>query len=152
MVDMVLMSGRGAGPRYVNIEDANDVWTLLSPAPSPAPAGIPYERLGALGDLTTPAPILYSVELDIAEENLPAIYEWYEKEHLPMLTSVPGCLGGIRWRRLDGGAPNLMATYRFARLGVNERPEWIAGRSTEWTARMRGFFRTQRRYIRRLEA
>ena len=50
-----------------------------------------------------PAPFLYTVELDIAEADLPAIYEWYEKEHLPLLTSVPGCIGGTRYKRLDDG-------------------------------------------------
>ena len=152
MVDMVLMAGRGAGPRYVNLEDQTDVWTFLEPAPSPAPPGIPYQRLGALGDVTTPAPFIYSVELEIAPEHLPEIFKWYEGEHFPMLTSVAGCLGGIRYQRLDGGTPNLLAAYRFATPEVNLSEGWLAARGTEWTVRMRPYFRGQRRFTRRLEA
>ena len=69
-----------------------------------------------------------------------------------MLTSCPGCIGGTRYRRLDGGAPNLLAAYRFERPEVNETPEWIAARSTAWTERVRPLFRQSRRYIRRLLA
>ena len=152
MADMLVVPGRAAGLRYVNIEDQADVWTFVEPVPSPAPIGTPYRRLGALGDTTTPGPYLYTVELDIAPENLAAVFEWYEHEHLPMLTSCPGCLGGVRYQRLDDGAPNLLAAYRFVSPEVNQTPEWDRARSTEWTLRMRPFFRGSRRFVRKLEA
>lgn len=152
MADMLIVQGRGPGLRYVNIEDQNDCWTFVEPVPTPAPAGIPYRRLGALGDVTTPGPFLYTVELDIAPEHLPEIFKWYEEEHLPMLTSVPGCLGGARYQRMEPGAPNLLAAYRFVKPEVNQSAEWIAARSTAWTERMRPYFRGQRRFVRRLEA
>jgi hypothetical protein len=151
MADLVIAPGRGAGPHYVNIEDPGDVWTWLEPPPSPVPAGIPYKRLAALGNTRDLGPFLYTVELDVAEENLPAVFEWYEQEHLPMLTACPGCLGGTRFQRLDGSSPNLLAAYRFERPQVNETPEWEKARSTEWTLRMRPFFRASRRFMRRLE-
>lgn len=151
MPDMLLVAGWGAGPRYVNIENPDDVVTLLEPVPSPAPAGTPYRRLGALGDVTSPAPVLYSVELDIAAEHLAEVFAWYEGEHFPMLTSVPGCRGGVRYQRVGPGAFNLFAAYRFDRPEVNQSPEWLAARGTEWTVRMRPLFRNQRRFIRRLE-
>jgi hypothetical protein len=155
MADLVILPGRGAGLHYANIEDPADIWTWIEapqgmqqdPVP---PGGIPYRFLASLGDVRTPAPFLYTVELDIAEKNLPAVFEWYEKEHLPMLTSCPGCRGGTRYQRLDGGSPNLLAAYRFERPEVNQTPEWEAARSTEWTIRMRDHFRSSRRYMRKL--
>jgi len=151
MADLLILPGRGAGPLYANVEDPGDVWTWLEPPPDPAPAGgIPYKALASLGDAKARAPFLYTVELDVAEGDLPAVFEWYEKEHLPMLTACPGCLGGTRFQRLDGGSPNLLAAYRFERKEANETPEWDAARSTEWTLRVRPLFRASRRYMRRL--
>jgi len=151
MADLLIVLGRGAGTLYQNIENPDDVWTWIEGPQGPAPEGaILYRFLASLGDVSKPAPFLYTVELDIAEKDLPAVFEWYEKEHLPMLTSCPGCIGGTRYQRLDGGAPNLLAAYRFERPEVNQTPEWIAARSTPWTERMRTLFRGQRRYIRRL--
>ena len=150
MADLLIQPGRGPGTRYQNIEDAGDTWHWLENPPADATDGIPYAFIASLGDVSRPAPFLYTVELDIAEADLPAIFEWYEKEHLPMLTSCPGCIGGTRYRRLDGGAPNLLAAYRFERPEVNETPEWITARSTPWTERVRPMFRSSRRYVRRL--
>ena len=150
MADLIIAAGRGAGPHYVNVDDPGDVWTWLEPPPNPAPDGIPYRFIASLGEVRTLSPFLYTVELDIAPEHLPAVFEWYELEHLPMLTSCPGCLGGTRFQRLDGSAPNLLAAYRFERAEVNQTPEWDKARSTEWTLRVRPFFRQSRRFMRRL--
>jgi hypothetical protein len=152
MADLLIQPGHGAGTRYQDIENPADVWHWLENPPADAKDGIPYAFIAARGDVSRPAPFLYTVELDIAEADLPAIFEWYEKEHLPMLTSCPGCIGGTRYRRLDGGAPNLLAAYRFERPEVNQTPEWEKARSTEWTERVRPFFRQSRRYMRRLLA
>ena len=73
MADLLIQPGRGAGTRYQNIEDAADVWHWLENPPAAATDGIPYAFIASLGDVSRPAPFLYTVELDIAEENLPAI-------------------------------------------------------------------------------
>ncbi len=151
MADMVIVPGRADGPHYVNTEDAADVWTWLDPAPTDAPAGIPYRRLASLCIFGGPFQYLYTVELDIAPVHLEAVFAWYAGEHLPMLTGCPGCIGGTRFQRLDGGSPNLLAAYRFERPEVNQTPEWDRARSTEWTARVRPYFRASRRFMRRLE-
>ncbi|RAI59048.1 hypothetical protein [Roseicella frigidaeris] len=150
MADLLIQHGRGPGLRYQDIENAGDVWHWWEAPPADAGGGVPYAAIAALGDVSRPAPFLYTVELDIAEPDLPAIYEWYEQEHLPLLTAVPGCIGGTRYRRLDGGAPNLLAAYRFERPEVNQSPEWIAARSTPWCERVRPLFRSTRRFVRRL--
>jgi hypothetical protein len=155
MADMLILTNGAAaanGTRYANVANAADVWTFVEPAPpgTPPEGAVPYRFLAALGDVKTPSPVLYTVELDIAEQDLPAVFAWYEGEHLKLLTECPGCLGGARYQRLDGGAPNLLAAYRFAREGVNETPAWIAARSTPWCERVRPLFRSSRRFVRRL--
>ena len=155
MVDMIILTDGAAaanGARYADVENPADTWTFVEPAPAGAPPAdaVPYRLLGARGDVRTPAPVLYTVELDIAEADLPEIFRWYEEEHLRMLTDCPGCLGGARYQRLDGGSPNLLAAYRFEREGINETPAWITARSTPWTERVRPLFRSSRRFIRRL--
>lgn len=152
MADLLIQQAQGAGLRYQDIENESDVWHWLESPPAETTGGIPYGFIASLGDVSRPAPFLYTVELDIAEADLPAIFDWYEREHLPMLTSCPGCIGGTRYRRLDGGAPNLLAAYRFERPEANQTPEWIAARSTAWTERVRPTFRSSRRFTRRLLA
>ena len=155
MADLLILpngTSTAGGHRYADMENPSDVWTFVErPQGDVVPAGaVPYRFLAALGEVSRPSPYLYTVELDIAEKDLPAIFEWYEKEHLPMLTACPGCRGGTRFQRLDGGSPNLLAAYRFERPEANQTPEWVAARSTEWTERMRAHFRSSRRYTRRL--
>ena len=150
--DMLLLPGEGQGPRYRDITDPNGLVTWLEPAPAQAPPGaIRYACLGVIGDIA-PAPYIYTVELEIAEADLPAIFEWYEGEHLPMLCAVPSTRGGARYQRLDNGPFNLLAGYRFDHSGVPETDAWIAARSTAWTDRVRPLFRSSRRFIRKLEA
>jgi hypothetical protein len=154
MADLLILTDGAAMPgghRYQDIEDAKGVWTFVETPQGDAPAGaVPYKFLASLGDVARPAPFLYTVELEIAAEDLPEIFKWYEEEHLPMLTSCPGCIGGTRYQRLDDGVPNLLAAYGFERPEVNQTPEWIAARSTPWTERLRTKFRSSRRFVRRL--
>ena len=152
MVDLLVQQSGGPGLRYQDLGNPADIWHWLEAPPAEARDGIPYAFIAALGDISRPAPFLYTVELDIAESDLPAIFDWYEREHLPMLTGCPGCIGGTRYRRLDDGAPNLLAAYRFERPEVNQTPEWLAARSTPWTERVRPLFRASRRFTRRLLA
>ncbi len=155
MADLLILTTGAAsagGHRYADIANPADVWTFVArPSGDAVPAGaVPYRFIAALGDVATPAPYLYTVELDIAEADLPAVFEWYEKEHLPLLTACPGCTGGTRYQRLDGGAPNLLAAYGFERPEVNQTPAWVAARSTPWCERIRPLFRSTRRFTRQL--
>jgi hypothetical protein len=151
MADLLIQKGQGKGPAYASITDANDVITWLEPPPAAAPAGaLPYRRLGALKDWRTPSPFLYTVEIDVAEADIPALAEWYEGEHLAMLAAVPGTLGASRYENIQGSDIRFLAAYRFATPGIPETPAWIEARSTPWTERMRPLFRTSRRFIRRL--
>lgn len=146
-----LLIARGAAPAYASISDPQDVIGWLEPPPAAAPDGArPYRRLAALNNWRTPSPILYTVELDVAEADVPALTEWYEGEHLAMLAAVPGTLGASRYEALEETGFRFLAAYRFATPDIPETPAWIAARSTPWTLRMRASFRASRRFIRRL--
>lgn len=150
-----LLIGRGGGAAYASITAPDDVIGWLEPPPVVVPDGaLPYRRLAALNDWRTPSPILYTVELDVAEADIPALTEWYEGEHFAMLAAVPGTLGASRYEALGetGGEAGFrfLAAYRFATPDIPETPAWIAARNTPWTLRMRASFRHSRRCIRRL--
>jgi hypothetical protein len=149
MADLLIQPGEGAGPRYASITDDTELCTWWEPPPTPLPAGAAYRRLGAIGDAALLSPVIYTVELSVAEADLPAVFAWYEGEHLAMLAACPGCLGAARYQLIGEGPFNLLAAYRFVDAGVNETAEWDAARSTEWTLRVRGAFRASRRFLRR---
>lgn len=156
MADLLILTGGGAAPgglRYADVEDPTGVWTFVENPPgggAPPTDAVPYRFLASLGDVSRPGPYLYTVELEVAEADLPDVFARYDGEHLKLLTDCPGCTGGTRYQRLDGGAPNLLAAYRFERPDVNTTPEWIAARSTPWCERVRPRFRSTRRFVRRL--
>lgn len=146
-----LLIGRGGGASYASVTAPDDVIGWLEPPPVAVPDGaLPYRRLAALGEWRTPSPVLYTVELDVAEADIPALTEWYEGEHFAMLAAVPGTLGASRYEALGENDFRFLAAYRFATPEVPETPAWIAARSTPWTLRMRASFRRSRRFIRRL--
>jgi hypothetical protein len=151
MADLLIVRGPGTGAAYAAVTDAADVIGWLEPPPAAAPAGaLPYRRLGALNDWQTAAPFLYTVELDVAEADVPALAEWYEGEHLAMLAAVPGTLGASRYEAMGEAEFRFLAAYRFTTPDIPETPAWIAARSTPWTLRIRASFRRTRRFMRRL--
>lgn len=137
MADLLIRKGAGPGPIYVSVTDPAEVIGWLEPPPAVAPAGaLPYRRLAALNDWRRPAPYLYTVELDVAEADVPALTEWYEGEHLAMLAGVPGTLGASRYEAVGDAEFRFLAAYRFATPDVPDSAAWIAARSTPWTLRM----------------
>ena len=67
MADLLIQSGRGAGTRYQDLENPTDIWHWLENPPADAGDGIPYAFIASLGDVSRPAPFLYTVELDIVQ-------------------------------------------------------------------------------------
>jgi hypothetical protein len=78
--------------------------------------------------------------------------EWYDKEHIPALSAVPGCLGARRFRGTDGNR-KYVALYHLATPDVPATAEWKKAASSDWTDRLRPHFRDHlrlvcRRYVR----
>ena len=64
---------------------------------------------------------------------------WYNTEHLPGLSRVPGTIRAQRYLRLSG-SPRYIACYELLSPAVMESQEWLAIRHTAWSSRIRPMF------------
>jgi hypothetical protein len=90
--------------------------------------------------------------MNIAPEVEAEFNEWYDKEHIPALSAVPGVLSARRFR---GGSGNrkYVALYHLATPEVQDSAEWKQARQSDWTSRLQPHFRDHlrlvcRRYVR----
>jgi hypothetical protein len=96
------------------------------------------------GDLNGPAEAnaLLAVGIDVAPEVEAEFNEWYNKEHLPQLGSVPGVLAARRFR---ASGPDIekkyLALYHMTSLDVARSDAWSKAANTPWTEKMRPHFR-----------
>jgi hypothetical protein len=80
---------------------------------------------------------------------------WYDEEHLPALSAVPGTLAARRFRSEEagGGSHRYVAIYHLETPEVTLGEAWKAAIDTPWSARVRPHFRDRlrvlaRRYVR----
>ena len=90
--------------------------------------------------------------MNIAPEFEAEFNEWYDKEHIPALSAVPGVLCAHRFRGTSGNR-KYVALYYLATPEVQESAEWNAARQSDWTSRLQPHFRDHlrlvcRRYVR----
>ena len=90
--------------------------------------------------------------MNIAPEREAEFNEWYDKEHIPALSAVPGVLCARRFRATDGNR-KYVALYHLAGPEVVESAEWKVARTSDWTSRLQPQFRDHlrlvlRRYVR----
>ncbi|WP_416547149.1 hypothetical protein ACHEXK_15215 [Limnohabitans sp. DCL3] len=81
----------------------------------------------------------YIVETDIATAAEEEFNAWYNTEHLPGLSRVPGTVRAQRYLRLSS-SPRYIACYELLSPAVMESPAWLAIRHTAWSARIRPMF------------
>lgn len=80
-------------------------------------------------------------------DRLDEFEEWYNTEHLPKLSQVPGVLRARRYRlqtdasHLKGDPPAFMAVYELTELEVLQGEEFNRAVETPWTNRVRRYFR-----------
>jgi hypothetical protein len=85
--------------------------------------------------------------LDVDAEHEEEFDDWYNTEHLPNLSRVPGVFRARRYRlnaeasNLKGNPPVYMATYELEQCEVLESEQWQHAADTPWTRRVRRFFR-----------
>lgn len=72
--------------------------------------------------------------------------EWYDKEHIPALSAVPGVLAARRFRGTSGNR-KYVALYHLAAPDVVESAEWKQARTSEWTSRLQPSFRDHLRLV-----
>jgi hypothetical protein len=84
--------------------------------------------------------------MNIAPELEAEFNEWYDKEHIPALSAVPGVLSARRFRGTSGNR-KYVALYSLAAPDVVESDEWKKARTSDWTSRLQPHFRDHLRLV-----
>jgi len=88
--------------------------------------------------------------LNAAPEAESEFNAWYDEEHIPRLSAVPGCLSARRFRitsALSEGRQRYLALYHLASPDVCSSPAWQEAAVTDWTRRMRNHYRDPLRIV-----
>ena len=64
---------------------------------------------------------IFMVYVDIDAPHVQEFNEWYNKEHLPELLSVPGILSAARYEAVKG-SPQYLACYELESVAVMQTP------------------------------
>lgn len=88
----------------------------------------------------------YVVETDIPAINEEEFNAWYNTEHLPGLSRVPGTISAKRYVR-NTGSPRFIACYELISPAVMDSKEWLAIRYTAWSSRIRPMFQNTFRQL-----
>jgi hypothetical protein len=86
------------------------------------------------------APFFYTVEITAKRDNMPAVSEWYDQEHMPGLAAVPGCAHARRFMHDGGQDLTSCACYQLTNKDIRETAAWNAVRGTPWSERVRPHF------------
>jgi antibiotic biosynthesis monooxygenase (ABM) superfamily enzyme len=70
------------------------------------------------------AKYLFIVRVDVDPEDEERFNEWYNTEHIPIMTKVPGVLGANRYCSIDGSIPKYTAIYEWERGDIRTSSEW----------------------------
>ena len=87
--------------------------------------------------------------MNVASEAEDDFNAWYDEEHLPALTDVPGTLSARRYRSVaEGeGVRRYVAIYHLASPEVTRGNAWKVAVDTPWSARIRPYFRDHLRIL-----
>jgi hypothetical protein len=101
------------------------------------------EQMGA-GNLAAPDNVggLLLFAMNVAPEAEAEFNAWYDEEHVPRLSAVPGCLSARRFRIVSAvseGSQRYLALYHLASAEVCSSKLWEEAAVTPWTLKMRPF-------------
>lgn len=90
--------------------------------------------------------------MNVDPEHEAEFNEWYDHEHIPALSAVPGTLCARRFKD-SGGTHRHLALYHLASADVPLGAAWKQAANSPWTDRLRPHFRDHlrilsRRYVR----
>lgn len=157
--------------RFVSTEDADvsiavydlaDVSVVASPAFRPAPSPL-ARRIAAAsqvlmsfegtqtlpGDALSPqgAAGLLVNGMSAAPEGEADFNRWYNEEHIPALSAVPGCILARRFITTNGCPQKYLALYHLESPEVVKTAAWAQAVETPWTAKVRPFMRDRLRIV-----
>jgi hypothetical protein len=76
--------------------------------------------------------------MDIDPQAEEEFNDWYNTEHMPVLSNLPGVLTARRFRAHQR-QPSYIALYHVSDLSIYAEPSWTAVNETAWTKRMRRY-------------
>jgi len=82
---------------------------------------------------------LLMIAMNIAPEHEADFNAWYDTEHIPALSTVPGVLSARRFR--GTGGRKYVALYHLETPEIQDSSEWKKMRESEWTDRLKPHFR-----------
>jgi hypothetical protein len=126
-------------PAYIKLRDkaATDAWDQRIMSQLQVEARVIYEQIFSCNEPSGEhAPFLLSVRLDIAPEVEDEFNQWYNLEHLPKLSVVPGVVCARRYRRLSGGGTKYLALYEMTNDRVMDTEAWSEAVNTDWTLKL----------------
>lgn len=108
---------------------------------------LPGDQVGPVG---AGGLLVNAMNVDPAHES--EFNEWYDHEHIPLLSKVPGTLCARRYRD-DKGTHRYLALYHLESPEVTMGEAWKQAANTPWTDKLRPYFRDHvriltRRYVR----
>lgn len=157
--------------RFVSSEDANvsiavydldNIAVATSPAFRPTGSAAAQRISGASGAIMTfegrqtlPGDAL-SPEgaggllvngMSAAPEGEEDFNRWYDEEHIPALSAVPGCILARRFVTTNGCAQKYLALYHLESPEVVKTAAWAKAVETPWTLKIRPFMRDRLRIV-----
>ncbi|PSS29598.1 hypothetical protein PHLCEN_2v2746 [Hermanssonia centrifuga] len=108
----------------------------------------PLPSPSALFDKTKSAPFTVFVSIDVKPEAEDDYNKWYDEEHIPLLSKVPGWIRSRRFILKDSGklgvvgktdqspAPKYLAVHEWASLDGKDSEEYKHAVSTPWRERV----------------
>jgi len=90
------------------------------------------------------------VSMDVDPDHDEEFNDWYDTEHIPYLSAVPGVLLARRFRTRHGrqpGAPAYVALYHVQNTRIYAGSTWVKANHTPWMLRMRRFQRNRTYYM-----
>ena len=88
------------------------------------------------------APVVQFGRINVPEENLADFNGWYACDRGPLCEQVPGVRRLRRYNTVEG--PRLMIVlYEMEGESVRETSEWKHMNASEWTARVRSYYRQE---------
>jgi hypothetical protein len=84
----------------------------------------------------SPAGFVLSVSMDPSDKiTADEIHKWYEEEHVPLFTKIPGWIRTRRYKLVDGGldgTPKFLALHEWKSMDFTETEEYKHAVSTPW--------------------
>jgi len=167
----VRTAGVLSAERFVNIENANvsiavydldDIAVVQSSAFRPAASPVAQRIKASSSDIVTfegrqtlpgealspkGAAGLLVNGMSAAPEGEPDFNRWYDEEHIPALSAVPGCILARRFATTNGCAQKYLALYHLESPDVVKTAAWAKAVETPWTLKVRPHMRDRLRIV-----